>query len=789
MAALSPFVMKLSFYLPSDKNQQKNIANVNYIATRPGTDRGVIEPERDQEIHSQYLHERPGSHGLFDQDGRADLDLIKDQLKNHDGIVWRGVVSLREDEAVRINHITRQDWEDTLQKSFSDIAEKLHIKESNFRWAAAYHQEAGHPHCHFLFWEENPERDIGRLSDGERRDLKKAFVKNIYAKERERLLIEKTFYRDEIRNGTRDILGLRQQLRSETEVIKEELGNTPGIPPRITPEQEEELNQKLQSLSETLPGYGRIALRYMPEEVKSEVRETADWLLTQPGFAQEVDKYLAAHYQISGIYTTQEQQLSQAREKAYNDLRDRISQDILRGAVQHNQHIHYVQNTEIPLQEVKHKPSNKREKEVENWYRASFRLIERERASVVSGERLGLPEFASYQEGLNKLLELANQIPEDFKGRPVIAYLPHDLKQQARDIADWLLTNPAMKGPLHECQEAMQGDSDMFYNRARDQVAENALYHALRLLDREIPVVQMILHQQRAEIAIKQISRATADIVINNADEAVWTLETVHEALSKMEVATEDIEAIITRWAGDAGIEGSVDDVLQRTYDGDHDISFIGRAKWTRMADNLGYHEHELLVPWMGQMTQNPEEQEKVTKPKQPDKSITPPEFIPENVPAILETYNTVTAKPDLTFNKDELQWTIWTSSWVLKELGVDTDTCLQILSRWVQRSGIEMSQARIADTIHRANLVLAEDVTKRWLGHDNWQKLMRNIGAIDIPDSPWEYPAPALNLAGSAWKGAWQAVQRERTKSEYQARRLQAEHERDQKRREGRDR
>lgn len=354
MAVLSPFFMNVHFLLPSSDNQYANVQNAIYIATRPGVDRGELEPERieqeDLEIHTQYMAERPGSHGLFCQDGVADLDAVKDILKDHQGIVWRGVVSLREDEAIRINHMTRQDWEEALQKTFPEIAEKLHMRETNFRWVAAYHQEAGHPHCHFLFWEETPEREIGRLSDGERKDMKKAFVRNIYSRERERLLIEKTFYRDEIRNGARDILGLRQEINRETEAVRTDLGDTPGLAPRITPEQEQELSQRLQAISEILPGHGRVALRYMPEGVKNEVRETADWLLRQPGFKQEVKKYLEAHTQITQIYTSREHQINPARDKAYYDLRDRISQDILRASTQIQQYDRHLEQIDNPQQ-------------------------------------------------------------------------------------------------------------------------------------------------------------------------------------------------------------------------------------------------------------------------------------------------------------------------------------------------------------------------------------------------------------------------------------------------------
>ena len=83
----SPFIFKQSFYLPTSTNGSKNAANLKYIATRPGADRGDLEPETpeaerdpreislEQEFgpvagtaagHVKYMSERPGSHGLFD---------------------------------------------------------------------------------------------------------------------------------------------------------------------------------------------------------------------------------------------------------------------------------------------------------------------------------------------------------------------------------------------------------------------------------------------------------------------------------------------------------------------------------------------------------------------------------------------------------------------------------------------------------------------------------------------------------------------------------------------------
>ncbi len=348
MALNAPFIMKLSYYLPSEENQKKNVAHLFYIIREDAVDYGALEPEdkenveqarqemeREELIHLQYMHERPRSSGLFGENGNVDIDEAQEILGSHKGIVWRCIVSLREDDAIRLDRIERSKWEESLKASFTEIQDKLGIPASNFRWAAAYHPEPDHPHCHLLFWEENPLRTRGTLSLGEMTDMKKAFVKHICTRDREVLLLEKEYYRNAIRNGVRDLLGLKKQLDRESTRLQAELGGSAGIPPRLYPEQELELAGKLKHLSEIMPGHGRVAFDYMPEEVKTAVEEIADWIMEQPDFVSAKERYLQANLEIVKMYMRdQPDEIDQALNRAYNDLRKRVSQDILKAAVQ-----------------------------------------------------------------------------------------------------------------------------------------------------------------------------------------------------------------------------------------------------------------------------------------------------------------------------------------------------------------------------------------------------------------------------------------------------------------------
>lgn len=92
----APFVMKLKFYAPTAANKDKNRNHLKYIARRQGV---VKNREISNERYTQYIDERPGSHGLFRESGNADLKELQAELAAHKGIVWRGILSLWEDDA------------------------------------------------------------------------------------------------------------------------------------------------------------------------------------------------------------------------------------------------------------------------------------------------------------------------------------------------------------------------------------------------------------------------------------------------------------------------------------------------------------------------------------------------------------------------------------------------------------------------------------------------------------------------------------------------------------------
>jgi len=311
----APFFMHFKFKLPTPFMKTQNTRHVQYIGTRPRVDKEADKHtpgDVDNEIYLRYLGERPRSHGIFGADASTpDINAVARDVGEHDGIVWRALLSLREDDATKYGYTNRGKWEDTLRATMPDLGLKMGIGGEDFKWFAAFHKEPGHYHVHIVFWDSSSQRKRGRLSNNEMRFAREAFMREIYGHERMLLMAEKTAIRDATRRS-----------------VLEETVNLFKVPrqERIT------LQNALLRLSFMLPQKGRMFLGFMPQPVKEEARRVADWVLSRPSFAPPLARYTEIAEQLTRHHTTQHASIEAAKQNAIEDLRDRIAQVILKAA-------------------------------------------------------------------------------------------------------------------------------------------------------------------------------------------------------------------------------------------------------------------------------------------------------------------------------------------------------------------------------------------------------------------------------------------------------------------------
>jgi hypothetical protein len=333
----SPFFFSIKYF---KSHPEKHSKHIDYIACRPGAS---LEKEissdvedLDKEVFTQYLHERPKSHGLFGEDGEADLKLAKNEIAEHQGTSWRMIISLNEEDAQRLGYTNKEKWATMIRTSVGQTADEIGIKRTNLQWYAAFHEEKGHPHAHIIMWDRSDTTAKTKLSPYEIRNMKKVFVKEIYKDEKLMLNQEKTAMRDTMRNMSKEeIRVLKENLKEieEQHFFKKNINgeNNASIAPKLRSDQERKTAKMLSELNEVLPEKGRLAYKLLPAEAKEKIDEVLKGYLDQPQFQEYLQRYDEAVKRMAMIYTKDEKQLDTAVENGRIDIEKRMAQTLLQG--------------------------------------------------------------------------------------------------------------------------------------------------------------------------------------------------------------------------------------------------------------------------------------------------------------------------------------------------------------------------------------------------------------------------------------------------------------------------
>lgn len=221
---------------------------LNYIATRP----------RAQRI---------GSHGLFT--GAEDslvLAQIAEAVAMHPGNVWLPIISLRREDAARLGYDKADEWKALLSKYAMDMAEAMKIPWEDFRWYAAFHDEAHHPHVHMVCFSADPSK--GFLTKQGIAQIKSGLAKEIFRQDLTELYQKQTQRRNELNTDARAALrGVIESMQS---------GNIQNV----------HIEERLQYLADHLRFLsGKKQYGYLKAPLKAVVDEIVDELAKDPRVA------------------------------------------------------------------------------------------------------------------------------------------------------------------------------------------------------------------------------------------------------------------------------------------------------------------------------------------------------------------------------------------------------------------------------------------------------------------------------------------------------------------------
>ena len=163
-----------------------------------------------RETYAKYIATRPraekfGRHGLFTNNGvPVSLTKVQSELNKHKGNIWTAVISLRREDAERLDFNRGARWRDMLRTQTEAMASNFKIDIKNLRWYAAFHNESHHPHVHLIVYSTNSKE--GYLTEQGIENLRSAFAREIFAQDLISIYAKQTESRDKLRADSKSLV-------------------------------------------------------------------------------------------------------------------------------------------------------------------------------------------------------------------------------------------------------------------------------------------------------------------------------------------------------------------------------------------------------------------------------------------------------------------------------------------------------------------------------------------------------------------------------------------------------
>ena len=151
----------------------------------------------------KYIDERPGSNGLFTDEGvPIVLSQVQKEMNEHPGNIWTHIISLRREDAERLGYNNPDAWMHLLRSQRNMIAQQMKIAPENFRWYAAFHNAGHHPHVHMMAYSIKSTEPC--LTEKGIATIKSNLAQEIFRQDLLQIYQKQTDIRDELRQESRD---------------------------------------------------------------------------------------------------------------------------------------------------------------------------------------------------------------------------------------------------------------------------------------------------------------------------------------------------------------------------------------------------------------------------------------------------------------------------------------------------------------------------------------------------------------------------------------------------------
>ena len=264
-----------------------------------------------------YIASRPGvkklnEHGLWNADGQVPvMQTAMDEVSQHEGNVWRPIISLPREDAERLGYDNVETWQNLIKSSLFDIAEGYMIKPDHLRWYAAMHVKEKHIHVHMVIFSTDPKE--GYLTKQGIKQIKSALVRQVYKDDLLNVYHKQTVHRDRLQENALEVMDSLIQKMQDGEI------SNPKLELLIT-----ELAERLRNYS------GKKVYGYLPPATKRIVDAIVDELASDGRVAEAYSLWQDMRDEVFSFYSkAKTERVPLSQQKEFKPVRNMVIREVV----------------------------------------------------------------------------------------------------------------------------------------------------------------------------------------------------------------------------------------------------------------------------------------------------------------------------------------------------------------------------------------------------------------------------------------------------------------------------
>lgn len=281
---MSKVISKLRCYNPSKFDSTRgNSGHLFYIVQRKNAllydDKTLFGKIKDNNLSRMTLKE---------------IDKYIIQKSNEKTNIYRGIISLKEEEALELGYDKVDEWEHLMKEKIYDIAKVVNVEMPNVEWLAVVHLKKGNPHLHYMMWDKEQQINRYYISVHQQNKIREILTKHIFENELSKYYEMKSESKNKLRN---------KSIALEIKAFNKDYCKGKLAYININHKDMKLLVKQFNIILNKLPKTGSLKYAFMNEEVKEDINKFMEMFIENNiDLKNECNNYIQNTVNIGSLY-------------------------------------------------------------------------------------------------------------------------------------------------------------------------------------------------------------------------------------------------------------------------------------------------------------------------------------------------------------------------------------------------------------------------------------------------------------------------------------------------------